>query len=247
AAGGNLIAGERLSARRIDQPDRARREVAAPHRVGRNGGVLIEKVVRLVAGVIELKGRTPVGVGVDAGDFQRSPKRPAESVLRDLRFGARHIGAQLIRRRIEGRSAERVSNRSLVRLLAARTAAAEKKAAAPAGSPAAAARAAETSATEAVGPLRWLSNRRAVLRPEAWRDLSGRRIELPGGDALYPIVQESAVEVRRVIPSGDCNRVRLGVLDREAGRQQPRDVFGLRRRYGLGRCRAGVVGLHVQR
>jgi hypothetical protein len=82
----NLIAGERLSARRIDERDRIRRKISAAHRVGGNGGVLVEDVVRFVARVVDLKVRPPVRVRDEMRNSQRAAERRAESVPRELRL-----------------------------------------------------------------------------------------------------------------------------------------------------------------
>src|SRR5262245_52904657 len=107
-------------------------------------------------------------------------------------------------------------------MLAAGAPSTEEKATASTASAGAATRAAEASAAKSA---RSLPAGAAVRRPKAWRELPGRRIELPGGDRLHPIVEHAAIEVRRVGPSGDRDRVGLGVLGREAGRQEPRDIL----------------------
>src|SRR6185436_10455024 len=116
---------ERLSCCRIDQLDAALREVARAHRLGRHSGVLIEEIAGLVPRVVHLERRATVGVGIDAGDLERTSERRAEIVLCELRLGDRNLRAKLIGRTGEGRSAERVVDRSLIGTLRAPGAAAK--------------------------------------------------------------------------------------------------------------------------
>ena len=92
--GRNLVARKRLAGRRVDQLNRTRREVAVPHRIGRDGGVLIEEVRRAIAREVQLEIRPPVRVGVESRYLERSAERCAEGVLRVRRLGRRHV-AQL--------------------------------------------------------------------------------------------------------------------------------------------------------
>src|SRR5205085_8763364 len=120
------------------------------HRLRRHGRVLIEDVVRPVAGVVQLKVRAAVGVLVDARDLERTTDCPAERVLRELRLRRRDRGVDLIRRGIQRRAAERVRRVALIRALRARATAAEKKSTAAAAGTAA--RAAASAAADLPGP-----------------------------------------------------------------------------------------------
>src|SRR5262245_13768776 len=82
----DLIPGERLSAPRIDELSRRCGEIALPHRVGRNGRVLVEHVARFIAAVVDLEAGASKFVLVKTRDLDRSAERGAVVVLCERRL-----------------------------------------------------------------------------------------------------------------------------------------------------------------
>jgi hypothetical protein len=174
---------------------------------------LIEHVVRLIAGVIELEVRPPVRVRVQTRNLQGAAEGAAEGVggVQWLRRG--HFRTQLIGRCVERRAAESVGDRSLVRTLAARCASAKVEPSSPATGAAAPPTAASTVTltSEATWTL--------PAQEAAVGELSSRRIERSEPDGLLAIVEQPAVEARGVGAAADRDRVSLRALRGEARRQ----------------------------
>ena len=203
AAHRNLVVDEGLLGDGIDQLHADRREVTRAERRRRNRGQLIEQV----AAAIPVVGQDEIGLAravVDAADLHGAADGPAVGVLRIRLLAGDRVGAELVRRAVEDRSAERVVGRAAVAVLLAAAAAEEESAAVSAAS------APRRSAT---GPAASARVRRA--RPVR-RARQARR------------VRRSPAEPPRPCPSAPARRAKPAPKSPLAGSKTPRPIASKR-------------------
>ena len=212
---GNLVVRKCHAGGRVDELNRARREIARAHGRRGDGAVLILKLRGMVAGVVQLKVRPTVGVLVDAGNLERTADGSAEIVARKRqRTDWSHDAVSRLQvRGIERRSTEGVSSRTLIGTLPAPAAATERK---PSGSATGTARTKPAAARPARSALRARPVEARSWWSEALRELARGRIEIAAVDGVEPIVERAAIDVDGIAAAADRHGIGLGALRCEA-------------------------------